>query len=112
MKITGVSIALAASLTLVRTAAADVPITKIDGWELYTNGRINAFFSYGQGDANPLPLNPGENITPGGGLSSSRIRATSSSASRAWIISGRPVSREVATCVRKTRSWMSRGLRS
>src|SRR5258706_10511 len=71
MKITGVSVALAASLAFVCPAAADVFIAKIDGWELFTNGRVNAFFSYGQGDSNPLPLVAGENITPGGGLDTS-----------------------------------------
>jgi hypothetical protein len=43
-------------------------------------------------------------------VSSSRMRATSSSASRAWITSGSPVPRAAAMWVRKPRSWASRGL--
>jgi hypothetical protein len=71
MKFTAATVALAASLALSRTASAEVPIVKIDGWELFTSGRVNAFFSYGQGDSNPVPLAMGENITPGGGLDTS-----------------------------------------
>jgi hypothetical protein len=59
------------SVAFSRIASADVPLAKVDGWDLYTNGRVNAFFSYGQGDANPVPLVMGENITPGGGLDTS-----------------------------------------
>jgi hypothetical protein len=71
MKTTGAFVAWITSLTVARSAAADVPIAKVDGWELYTNGRINAFFSYGQGDSVPLPLAAGENVVPGGGLDTS-----------------------------------------
>ena len=59
--------ALAFSLSIGQSANAEVPIVKTDLWELYTTGRINAFFSYGFGDANPYAL-PGENIPAGGGL--------------------------------------------
>ncbi|MES1206356.1 MAG: porin [Pseudomonadota bacterium] len=44
-------------------------ISKSDTWEFFTTGRVNAFLSYGFGDANPLPLTPGVTIPPGGGLS-------------------------------------------
>lgn len=50
------------------TASAEVTLLKSDNWEFYTNGRVNAFVSYGQGDGNPLPLRMGENIPLGGGL--------------------------------------------
>ena len=66
-KFVAVPIALAAFLALARPAFAEVSIVKTDTWELYTTGRVNAFFSYGWGDANPLTL-PGENIPLGGGL--------------------------------------------
>jgi hypothetical protein len=53
-----------------RPARADVTIAKTDTWEVYTNGRVGAFMSYGFGDANPLPSPdmPNEVIIPGGGL--------------------------------------------
>src|SRR5258705_8775716 len=71
MKIIRPSAVVAASIAVARVASADVPLAKIDGWELFTNGRVNAFFSYGRGDSNPVPLAMGENITPGGGLDTS-----------------------------------------
>jgi hypothetical protein len=51
-----------------RPAVADVTIIKTDQWEAYTTGRVDGFFSYGFGDANPIPLMMGEDIPPGGGL--------------------------------------------
>jgi hypothetical protein len=51
-----------------KVAEAEVSIAKTDAWELYTTGRVNAFFSYGFGDGYPQPLNPNETIIPGGGL--------------------------------------------
>jgi len=50
-----------------RTARAEVAIVKTDGWELYTQGRVNAFLSYGWGDAIPIARD-GEVIPAGGGL--------------------------------------------
>jgi hypothetical protein len=50
-----------------RPARAEVSIVKTDGWELYTQGRVNAFFSYGWGDAIPIARD-GEIIPAGGGL--------------------------------------------
>jgi Gram-negative porin len=49
------------------SARADVTLTKFDNWELYTNGRVNLFVSYGTGDSNPVPES-GEFIPLGGGL--------------------------------------------
>ncbi len=66
-RLTGLSLAFLAGLAFSRTAAADVTIVKLDNWELFTNGRVNGFFSYGQGDAIPIAP-PGENIPLGGGL--------------------------------------------
>src|SRR5882724_636439 len=51
-----------------RPAVADVTIVKTDQWEVYTSGRVDGFFTYGQGDANPIPLVMGESIPPGAGL--------------------------------------------
>jgi Gram-negative porin len=53
-----------------RAAIAEVSIAKSDTWELYTDGRLNAFLSYSQGDGNPIPLvGMGlESIPLGGGL--------------------------------------------
>lgn len=67
MKLALVAAALATGLSLSRAAPAEVSIVKTDTWELYTQGRINAFFSYGFGDANPLEK-AGEHIPLGGGL--------------------------------------------
>jgi hypothetical protein len=41
---------------------------KTDTWELYTTGRVNAFFSTGFGDGNPIPSQMNESIPEGGGL--------------------------------------------
>ena len=60
--------ALVIGLPSSRTALAEVSIVKSDSWEVYANGRVNAFISYNQGDGNPLPLVMGENIPLGGGL--------------------------------------------
>ena len=51
-----------------RPAVADVTIVKTDQWEVYSTGRVDGFFTYGQGDANPIPLKMGEDIPPGAGL--------------------------------------------
>jgi hypothetical protein len=67
VKFAVVPAALALGLLLSREARAEVSIVKTDNWELYTTGRVDAFFSYGVGDANPLQR-PGENIPLGGGL--------------------------------------------
>jgi len=69
---TGASWALAAavgagSIALSAPASAEVVISKSDGWEVFTQGRVNAFFSYGAGDALPI-ARPGETIPQGGGL--------------------------------------------
>jgi hypothetical protein len=61
----------AAVVLLVASAArAEVSVAKGSDWELYTQGRVNAFLSTGFGDAHPLTIHgPNElNITPGGGL--------------------------------------------
>jgi hypothetical protein len=75
MNVTGASTKkwamVAATLTLgillSRSARAEVSILKTDEWELYTTGRVAGFFSYGQGDAIPLPRT-GEFLPLGGGL--------------------------------------------
>jgi hypothetical protein len=55
------------ALSSPNAARAELSITKTDRWELYTDGRVNAFFSYGFGDALPV-AKPGENIPLGAGL--------------------------------------------
>jgi hypothetical protein len=62
-----VASALAVGLSSTEAARADVTIVKNDTWELFTSGRVDAFFSYGFGDANPVER-PGEQIPLGGGL--------------------------------------------
>jgi len=52
-----------------KPALADTTIAKSGEWELFTNGRLGGFISYGFGDANPLEVpNSSERIIPGGGL--------------------------------------------
>jgi predicted porin len=67
MKFSVATATLALGLSLSGAARAEVTIFKGDNWEVYTTGRVNAFFSYGAGDSNPVPR-PGENIPGGGGL--------------------------------------------
>ena len=66
----GVSAAIAAALCFAAPARAEVTLAKVDNWEIFTQGRLGAFFSYGWGDANPIlnPNIPGESIPLGGGL--------------------------------------------
>ena len=63
------SVTIAIVLCLGRMAAAEVTFAKVDGWELYTSGRVGVFFGTSFGDANPVPP-PGvtESIVSGGGL--------------------------------------------
>jgi hypothetical protein len=61
------ALAAAALGLLSGVAAADVPLVKLDNWEVFTSGRVNLFVTYGQGDSNPVPQ-PGEFIPLGGGL--------------------------------------------
>jgi len=54
-----------------RLARAEVTVVRTDDWELFTEGRVNAFISSGWGDAYPLALHTVPNevgVTPGGGL--------------------------------------------
>ena len=49
-----VLLTLASSALLARTARAEFSITSANGWELYTDGRINGFVSYTKGDGYPV----------------------------------------------------------
>src|SRR6185503_13421828 len=50
-------LALAGGALGAKNAAADVTLAKEEeGWEIFTNGRVNAFFSYARGDARPQDL--------------------------------------------------------
>src|SRR5690349_7918751 len=55
-----------------REASAEVTIVKGESWEVYAAGRVGAFFTYGFGDAYPLPLAPMGKIVPGGGVENGR----------------------------------------
>jgi predicted porin len=68
----------ALSVSLSGPGRAEVTILKGDTWEMYTTGRVDAFFSYGWGDANPLSR-PGELIPTGGGLQTGNDTVPSSS---------------------------------
>ena len=60
--------ALIAGMLASQPARAEVSLLKTaDGWEVFTDGRVDAFFSYGRGDAIPL-ARPGETIPAGGGI--------------------------------------------
>jgi len=67
-KLAAAPAALAIALLLSREAKAEVSLVKsADGWEMFTQGRVAAFFSYGRGDALP-PERMGEHIPNGGGI--------------------------------------------
>lgn len=78
MKCAVVASTLALGLSVTSPGLADVTIVKGDAWEMYTTGRVDAFFSYGVGDANPV-VRPGENIPAGGGLNTGNDNVPSSS---------------------------------
>jgi len=59
---------LSSCLLLSSVASAEVTILKEDTWEVYVAGRVNAFFTYGFGDAYPVALAPMGKIIPGGGV--------------------------------------------
>jgi len=63
------SITICAAGLISRSASAEVTFANIDGWELYTAGRVDVFFSTAFGDSNPVPP-AGANISivQGGGL--------------------------------------------
>jgi hypothetical protein len=48
---------LVGSLLAARTASAEVTLLKSDSWEVYTGGRVNAFFGYAFGEGFPVPSN-------------------------------------------------------
>jgi len=58
-------LSLGACLLEIRPAAAEIPLAEKDGFTFFTDGRINAFFSQGIGDAFPQPT-PNTNVTPSG----------------------------------------------
>src|SRR4051812_16704164 len=48
------ALALAICSVRPRSASAEIVLVKTDKWELYTAGRVNAFLTYGFGDAFPV----------------------------------------------------------
>jgi hypothetical protein len=71
---TAFSITIAAVVLSSRIASAEVTVTNMNGWELYTTGRVGVFFSTAFGEGNPVPpLGPNGlpvnlNFVSGGGL--------------------------------------------
>jgi hypothetical protein len=62
-----------AMLSPTKDAKADIVIAKGDTWEFSTNGRVNAFVSYLNGDGYPAnDKNPQHNLAAGAGLESSQ----------------------------------------
>ena len=47
------ALAFSCGTAWVSNAAGEVTLVEKDGWEIFTNGRINAFASYGNGDGFP-----------------------------------------------------------
>jgi hypothetical protein len=47
------ALAFSCGSTWVTEAAGEVTVVEKDGWEIFTNGRIGAFASYGNGDGFP-----------------------------------------------------------
>jgi hypothetical protein len=61
--------ALAGGLLAARTASAEVTLVKSDSWEVYTGGRVNAFFGYAFGQGAPIATSSAmgpRTLTPGG----------------------------------------------
>jgi len=62
--------ALAGAFLLPRAASAEVTLIDKDGWTVFINGRVQAFFNYNQGDGWPEPAvkdGNGKNVTLRGG---------------------------------------------
>jgi hypothetical protein len=72
--------AIAVGMTLSRPCLADVTLLKSDTWELTTTGRVDVFFSYGGGDANPV-ARQGELLPTGGSLQTNSDTIPSNSSS-------------------------------
>jgi hypothetical protein len=62
-----------------RDVRADIPITKANGWELSLNGRLNTFFSFSWGDAEPSGIPPYEGVfdfaNPSNTITKTRVRS-------------------------------------
>ncbi|MEP6652835.1 MAG: porin [Myxococcales bacterium] len=54
--------ALAASVFATREAAADIPLVKANGWDVFLDGRLNTFASVSAGDAQPNGVAPWQGI--------------------------------------------------
>jgi hypothetical protein len=68
-----VSVAAATTALLASSAAsADVTLLEKDGWTVFTNGRVQTFFNYNNGDGYPSAYTDGQGnqpqIVPGGGV--------------------------------------------
>lgn len=60
-----VCLVVAGTAAAVRTARADTVLSSGDGWEVFSNGRVNAFQSYVNGDAYPVPTYSSDPNMPG-----------------------------------------------
>ena len=61
------------TLLLPRSAAAEVKISDVEGWQFSTNGRVNAFLSYLSADGYPADLpNQMHDLSAGAGLESNQ----------------------------------------
>ena len=68
-KVAALAVAVCIALLSSRMASAEVSIAKGDEWQIYTQGRVGAFFSTSFGDSNPVPpAGVQESIVSGGGL--------------------------------------------
>src|SRR5437762_5510548 len=62
-----VFLSLVSTAFICRSARAEFSIANVNGWELYTDGRLNGFVSYTKGDGYPVSTST---QTPfGGGVS-------------------------------------------
>jgi len=61
------ALAFSCGTAWVSKAAGDVTLVEKDGWEMFTNGRINAFASYGNGDG--FPTSTTHEVVGGAGYS-------------------------------------------
>lgn len=87
IRATGALALLACSVATTRPAAAEVTLVKSDPWEIYTSGRVNAFFGYVNGEGKPkgqlkgggvdtaLDEKPSDDPNGQGKLSKMRVRS-------------------------------------
>ncbi len=74
MKFRSCMLAATACLLVAPAASAEVSLGEVKGWEAFTTGRVNAFFTYITGDGSPIDAMGQPNTIKGGGLETTKDR--------------------------------------